>query len=150
MAGPKVQQSASSGPVVKRQRTRHEGEKHVATQIRQSKIFAPFRVSFHSATKHLRTTDFMIDCWPCVAYKCTIYSTPARQNDLPDHNLSRPLSPNVRPQARTQSRLHNSTANPRGDYCDSSMEQGRLCSLVKLQERTRARRVGIPAREKDC
>ncbi|KAI4943940.1 hypothetical protein J4E91_009087 [Alternaria rosae] len=42
MAGPKVQQSASSGPVVKRQK-RRDSEKHVASQIRQSKIFAPFR-----------------------------------------------------------------------------------------------------------
>lgn len=148
MAGPKVQQSASSGPVVKRQK-RRDSEKHVASQIRQSKIFAPFRVSFHSATKHLRTTDDMTDRWPCFAYKCSLHSAPTRQDDLPDHYLGRPLSPNVRPQARTQSRLHNSTPNPRGDYCNSSMEQGRLCSLVKLQERRRVRRVGIPAREKD-
>lgn len=49
MAGLAPQQVPTHGPVLKRQRVQSDSGKVAATPVRQSKIFAPFRVSFTSA-----------------------------------------------------------------------------------------------------
>lgn len=150
MAGPKVQESTGSGPVTKRQKTQSNGETSSASLVRQSKIFAPFRVSSNDAITYLRTADSMADCWSSVAYRRSLYYTSPRQEYLPNHNLRRPLSPNLRSQARTQPCLYNSTADTRGYHCDCGMEEGRICSLVKSQVENPGWRVGVSARKKDC
>jgi U3 small nucleolar RNA-associated protein 21 len=50
MARTKGNNGASSGPVIKRQKIQDNGEKSSAPLVRQSKIFAPFRVSFIAPT----------------------------------------------------------------------------------------------------
>ncbi|KAG9379546.1 WD repeat containing protein 36 [Pyrenophora tritici-repentis] len=45
MAGPKVHDGAVTGPVSKRQKIQSNAEESSAPLVRQSKIFAPFRVS---------------------------------------------------------------------------------------------------------
>ena len=57
MAGIQVQASAPSGPVAKRQKTQSNGEKGSAPLVRQSKIFAPFRVSSCKASRHPPTAN---------------------------------------------------------------------------------------------
>ena len=49
MAGPVLHTNATNGPVVKRQKVQSEGDSSSAPLVRQSKIFAPFRVSFSNA-----------------------------------------------------------------------------------------------------
>jgi U3 small nucleolar RNA-associated protein 21 len=48
MAGSKVNVDSANGPVTKRQKVHVDGERSSAAVVRQSKIFAPFRVCAHS------------------------------------------------------------------------------------------------------
>lgn len=48
MVGPKMQNTAAAGPVLKRQKVQTDRKQSSAPAVRQSKIFAPFRVSSHS------------------------------------------------------------------------------------------------------
>jgi hypothetical protein len=50
MVGPKVHAHGASGPVTKRQKVQVDGEKDSSGIVRQSKIFAPFRVCNYTFT----------------------------------------------------------------------------------------------------
>jgi hypothetical protein len=50
MAGPMVHANGTNGPVTKRQKVQVDGEGSSVAVVRQSKIFAPFRVCAHSTT----------------------------------------------------------------------------------------------------
>jgi hypothetical protein len=52
-----------------------------------------------------------------------------RQDDIPDHHLCRPRSADIRPQARSQPRLHHAPPEPRRCHRDLRMEGKGLCGL---------------------
>jgi hypothetical protein len=57
MAGSKMHDGIASGPVTKRQKTQGNSDSSAAQLIRQSKIFAPFRVSSSRMMDDMSTTD---------------------------------------------------------------------------------------------
>lgn len=96
MASPQVHNGTANGPVTKRQKTQSNGERSSAQLVRQSKIFAPFRVSLCYATSYtLAANLYPTDSRPCISYSCSLHCASTRQDYFPDHNLRRPLPPDI-------------------------------------------------------
>ena len=108
MAGQKVHINSANGPVTKRQKVQVDGEKSAAPVVRQSKIFAPFRVCLALLSTGLKLTNEMLsDRRPSISHQRSFHLSSTRQNHVPDHHLCRSLAANLRPEARTEPRLHN-------------------------------------------
>jgi hypothetical protein len=92
--------------------------------------------------------DPVPDSRPCLSHRRPLHIAPARQDDVPNYHLGRPLTSDVRSQARSESCIHHETANTRRHYCDARMEESCICSLGWPEERLFMRGVGLPARKK--
>lgn len=87
------------------------------------------------AASRLPTANLSItDRRPCLSHKRSLHRAPARKDYLPNHNLCRPLPPDIRSQARTQPRLHHTAPDARGYFCDTGMEEGCIRRLVWTKE----------------
>ena len=142
---------AVTGPVSKRQKTESNGKEGSAPLVRQSKIFAPFRVSSSAIVKAFflvctRLTPTS-DSRPCIADWRSFHVASARKDYLPNHNLGRALPPDIRSQAWSQPRLHNAPADARRHHRNASMEEGCVCGLVWPKEQISAWHMGFPARK---
>lgn len=78
-----------------------------------------------TSDKHLTPAD----CRPGLSHRSPLHVAPPRQDHLPDHHLGRPLAADLRPQARTEPRLHHPPADPRGHLCHTGLEEAGLCSM---------------------
>lgn len=109
--------SDHDGHLAKRQKRDLGSVPKNPTSKASSRIFAPFRVcrrSMPHVAALLRAVSCWIllvlltaslDYWPRFSHWCPLHDRSARQDHLPDHYLRRPISPDVRPQARPEPRF---------------------------------------------
>ena len=138
--------SEHDGPLVKRQRTTAVAKRQSAS-TRGSAIFAPFRVrcSLSGCGDTMLTTR--TDRRARISHRSPIQLDPFGQNHLPNHNLRWPIPPDIRSQARTQSRLHHTTSNACRYYRDLLVEEEGLCRLGRQQQWRCARALDLRARK---
>lgn len=141
-------QHDADGPNLKRQKVHTDGEESPVPLVRQSRIFAPFRV--RHIIHHLSTPCLLLppDSWTGISHISTLHLPPTRKKNLPDYHLSRAFPSDIRPEARTESRLHNTSADTRGDHSDCGMEKGCLRRMGSQRNKCGAWRVGVPTRKK--
>lgn len=112
--------SESGAPLVKRQKlSTVPASSAIATG---SNIFAPFRVSSTALHSSLIAQLTFVDRWSGLAHRRPLHFHPPRQDDLPDHDVGRPLPADLRPEAWPQPRLRHTPADPARHYRDVRME----------------------------
>lgn len=104
------------GPVTKRQRL--NGADAPRTLKRESKLFSPFRVCTLGICVLGVSMLTLPDNWISIFDSSTFYIRRPGPEDLPDYNLRRTVSSDLRSQARTWPHLPHSTADSRGYHCD--------------------------------
>lgn len=78
--------------VVKRKKIDGGGSSSRSKGGYSSRLFAPFRVSgSDKALLRYQLTCSCIDDWPCLFDICAVHLNPAREDNLPDHYLSRKM-----------------------------------------------------------
>ena len=88
------------------------------------------------------------DNWSSIFDTRSAHISSSWQDIFSNHNLGGKMSPNLRPQARSQSSLPYSTADARGYHCHFSMEGSSIRSMGKC--RNCARGLGVQTGEEDC
>jgi len=139
--------NGTDGPLAKRQKLSNGTA--TARPAQESRIFTPFRVSMSSSVCEEVFAEACEDNRPSLSYKSSFHINTAGKDFVPDHDLGRKVSANLRPQAWLELGLPHKATDPRKCYGCVGMEGQSLCCMVRRITRISTRTLGVQEREEN-